>query len=384
MRLLYLTADPGIPVLGRKGASVHVRELVCALESAGTSVVVASPRVAPEGENLPSSVDRVEIEPVLPKAHRTPEALDAAIERQAAEIVDVATACRCDAVYERYSLFGKGGVEAARLLGLPHALEVNAPLREEARRFRSLPHGDRAAEIEAAVFAGTDRIYPVSNELAELLVREGVSRAKIEVLPNGIDPTRFAARGHRDGEPFTVGFAGSLKPWHGIGVLVEAFRLALAQEPSLRLEVVGAGPDETLVESLDLPAASFLFHGTLPHQRTLELMSTWDAGVAPYLPMPHFYFSPIKVLEYMAAGICPVASSLGQIQTLLGEERGVLVSPGDAPALARALVELARNRPHAEALGARARAYAHSFLTWSSNAELVLRGLRAAQQKLVA
>jgi glycosyltransferase involved in cell wall biosynthesis len=384
MRLLYLSADPGVPVLGRKGASVHVREMACALEAGGASVVIASPRVAPEGETLQGSVKRIGIDPVLPKEHRTLEELDAAIERQSAEIVELATGSGFNAVYERFSLFSRGGVDAARLLGAPHALEVNAPLREEARRFRSLPHEDRAAEIEVAVFAATDRIYAVSSELAELLVRQGVPRSKIDVLPNGVDRTKFTHRERPDGERFTVGFAGNLKPWQGIGVLVEAFQLALVREPSLRLEIVGAGPEEVLLESLDVPADSFRFHGSLPHRRTLELMATWDAGVAPYLPVPDFYFSSLKVLEYMASGICPVASDLGQIRTLLGGDRGVLVPPGDVPALAQALVGLARNRRHAEALGARARTYAHRFRTWSSNADRVLRGLRAARQELVA
>src|SRR5712691_11731567 len=134
MRLLYLSADRGVPVLGRKGGSVHLRGMVYALEAAGVSVVVLSPRIAAEGELLPDTIELREIEPVLPKSHRTRAALDAAIERQAAEIVAAASACEIDAVYERYSLFSTGGVEAARVLDIPHALEVNAPLRAEARR----------------------------------------------------------------------------------------------------------------------------------------------------------------------------------------------------------------------------------------------------------
>ena len=43
MKILYLCADLGIPVLGRKGASVHVRSLVAALGRAGHSVAVATP-----------------------------------------------------------------------------------------------------------------------------------------------------------------------------------------------------------------------------------------------------------------------------------------------------------------------------------------------------
>ena len=61
MRLLYLSADPGIPVLGHKGASVHVRALVCALAAKGVSMVVASPRTAPEGERLDAPAELVAI-----------------------------------------------------------------------------------------------------------------------------------------------------------------------------------------------------------------------------------------------------------------------------------------------------------------------------------
>jgi len=52
MRLLYVSADPGVPILGHKGASVHVRELVTALVAKGASVVIASPRIDEEGDTL--------------------------------------------------------------------------------------------------------------------------------------------------------------------------------------------------------------------------------------------------------------------------------------------------------------------------------------------
>ena len=49
MRIAYLCADFGIPILGHKGASVHVRELVTALTAEGHEVRVFSPN--PSGSN---------------------------------------------------------------------------------------------------------------------------------------------------------------------------------------------------------------------------------------------------------------------------------------------------------------------------------------------
>jgi glycosyltransferase involved in cell wall biosynthesis len=107
-------------------------------------------------------------------------------------------------------------------------------------------------------------------------------------------------------------------------------------------------------------------------------MTRWDVGLAPYLPLPDFYFSPLKVVEYMAAGACPVASDLGQIRPLLGAgDRGVLVEPGNGRALATAIVDLACDPARASALGERAARYVLASRTWSQNARRALRALES-------
>ena len=385
MRLLYLSADPGVPVLGHKGASVHVRALVCALAAKGVSVVLASPRTAPEGERLDAPVELVTIEPVLPKEHVGVASLRTAIERQAAEILGLARLRAVEAVYERYSLFSVGGVRAAAALGLPHVLEVNAPLREEALRFRELPHPRLAATLEREVFAGTDRILAVSETLAGLLQASGVERARIDVVANAIDPDLFHAPREIAQDVFTVGFAGSLKPWHGIDVLVEAFRRALAEVPELRLEIIGDGPARKTLDDARLPAGVMTCRGQLTHAETVRAMARWDVGAAPFHALRDFYFSPLKLVEYMAAGVCPVASDLPELRSLLADgQRGVLVEPGNAAALAHAFVELARNRERTAALGAQAREYALRSLSWSDNAGRALRALGREPVELVA
>jgi glycosyltransferase involved in cell wall biosynthesis len=101
--------------------------------------------------------------------------------------------------------------------------------------------------------------------------------------------------------------------------------------------------------------------------------------------MADFYFSPLKVVEYMGVGACPVASDLGQIRALLGGgTRGVLVEPGDAQALADAILGLAADPNRAAALGRRARAYALGSLQWQRAAEQALAVLEACRTKLTA
>lgn len=378
MRILYLNADPGVPVLGHKGASVHVRELTRALIRAGAEVVVAAPRVAPEGDVLEADAELTAIAPVLPKSLKESADVRAAMSAQAAEVLVLARKHAVDGIYERLSLFSDAGVRAAAHLGIPHVLEVNAPLREEAARFRTLPHQELAAEVEREVLSATARVLVVSPALADYAVAGGAARASVEVVPNGVagDVPIATATADGAGEQFTVGFAGSLKPWHGIEVLVAAAEEAATRAPTLRFEIVGDGPLAHLIDDSALPADRLRLLGALPHRATLERIATWDAGLAPYLPLDGFYFSPLKVLEYMAAGVCPVASALGELPELLGEgSRGVLVPAGDADVLAGSLVALAGNPARARALGAAARAHVVAHRGWDANATRILAAL---------
>lgn len=377
MRLLYLSADPGVPVLGHKGASVHLRELCAAFAEAGVAVHVASPRIGPEGDALSASAELHGIAPVLATGH-TPRTLRGAVQSQARAVTTLCSRLGIDAIYERFSLFSTAGVRAAAELGLPHVLEVNAPLRVEAARYRALPHPGLAVWFESEVMAATDRVLAVSEALAGALARDGVDAAKIELAPNGVAAHRFPAP-RRDRERFVVGFAGSLKPWHGVDTLVEA----ISRVPGAHLEVVGHGPEEHLLDRIPRERVTRL--GARQHSEVVRLMAGWDAGVAPYAPIDGFWFSPLKVLEYMAAGACAVASDLGDAARLLGDgERGVVVRPGDTGALAQALTDLAGDRDRARRMGERARRWVAVNRSWSVNAHRALAALDRSQIRAAA
>jgi glycosyltransferase involved in cell wall biosynthesis len=384
-RLLYLSPDPGVPVLGYKGASVHVRGMVSAFARAGVKVIVASPRVRAEGDVLEAAAELVEIDPVLPSAQTDSRTLRARITAQSAQIEEVARGWGVDAIYERYALFSEGGVRTASRFGLPHVLEVNAPLREEAKRFRSLPHPEAASEVEAGVLSATGRVIAVSDPLARWLVSAGVEPERITVTPNAIDPAHFPARLRSREGPLVVGFAGSLKPWHGIDVLVEAFLEARTKARELRLEIVGTGPGLAAVVAAASAVPSIVSHGSLSHRQTVAVMSRWDVGAAPYLPLDGFYFSPLKLVEYMAAGLCPVASDVGEIAGVLDDgSRGLLVPAGDPRALSGAFVDLACDRARAHEIGCRARDWALTERSWDTNAQQALGILADLEPACVA
>jgi glycosyltransferase involved in cell wall biosynthesis len=191
---------------------------------------------------------------------------------------------------------------------------------------------------------------------------------------NGVDLDLFTPYGERrqfaPDDAVVVGFAGSLKAWHGIQVLAEAFSKAAA-DSRLHLLVVGDGPLRNEVARL---AASFPGRVTSTGAIPLEQVPPWiramDIAVAPYPPLERFYFSPLKILDAMACGTAIVASDIGQVPELLRDgETGILVPPGDPVALAAALARLADDAPLRKRLGRAAFQEAREHHAWTARAE---------------
>ncbi len=290
---------------------------------------------------------------------------------------------RPDAVYERYSLFSFAGLRLARRLGVPHLLEVNAPLRLERARTKGLVLEPIAARIERFVFAQSDGVFAVSTALGRYVVSRGASEAKAFVLPNGVDTERFRP-GPVDmdvrrtlgihGGATVIGFAGSLKPWHGTDLLIEAFSSIARMRPNVRLLIVGEGPewDRLRAQALRLELSrSIVFTGRVDHGAMPAHLRAMDIAVAPYRDVPDFYFSPLKLYEYMAAGLGVIASEAGEIGALVRDgDNGLLCPIGRADVLASKLALLVDDVDLRRRLGLRARAHAEQH-TWAANARRI-------------
>ncbi|MGH8874312.1 MAG: glycosyltransferase family 4 protein, partial [Acidimicrobiia bacterium] len=195
--------------------------------------------------------------------------------------------------------------------------------------------------------------------------------------PNGVDPVRFTVGRPPPGPNFTVGFVGTLKPWHGIETLIEAVAILASADRSYRLLIVGDGPQRAKLEELAQErglADLTCFTGSVKPRRVPYHLSRMEAAVAPYPDLPGFYFSPLKLFEYLAAGLPVVASRVGQMAELISDGKtGLLCPPGDPPALAEA-VALLRRRPDLRArLGRAGRALVERSHTWDQVVDRVLR-----------
>jgi len=388
MRIAYVCVDPGVPVFGTKRCSVHVREAIRALSRRGGQVSLFTVR---PGGTPPTGFKAVPVHLLSPipsgdPATRERAALDAnaelhrALEREGP----------FDLVYERYSLWSFAGMAYARDAGIPGLLEVNAPLVEEQIRHRGLVDQASAQQVARRVFGDAAALIAVSQGVATYLSDYPETSGRVHVIPNGVRPEQFSPRVPPafSSEPgtFTVGFVGTLKPWHGLPVLIEAFRQLHTNAPAARLLIVGDGPERAsltaMVDDYGLSEA-VRFTGAVTHDAVPALLSAMDVAVAPYPNLPDFYFSPLKVLEYMAAGVPVVASRIGQLRDLIRQNvSGILCPPGDAATLAAALFSLWRHPFTRFQLAQAAHANVLRHHTWDAVANRLIQVAAGAHNAL--
>ncbi len=391
MNLLYICSDFGIPLGGTKGASIHVRSITRALCESGHDVSILSPRpslgldhpasllLAQSPRELTEPADRLRR---YMKDRELPHELAGEIrslqynEWVASRALDALRDNPPDVVVERLSLFGHAGLDLSSEFGCPLVIEVNALMSEEAATHRGLQMQPLAKQIEDRVLGRADAILAVSQSLRGAICERGVAPSKVHLVPNGADVEAFdpgvggtAIRGQYGLEDrFVIGFAGSLKSWHGVDLLIFAFRNVLAEDSEARLLIVGTGPTEqALKDQVQLLKLSHavVFTGAVDHSKMPACLCAMDVAVAPFRSAECFYFSPIKLFEYMASGCCVVASNLGQIEDVIGDgEHGLLCAPDNVESLTQKLL-LARNDPSLrKRLASAARARVERDFTW--------------------
>jgi glycosyltransferase involved in cell wall biosynthesis len=182
-------------------------------------------------------------------------------------------------------------------------------------------------------------------------------------------------------------FAGAFRNWHGAVHLATAVRELRARgRHDVGAVFIGDGPECSRVRETAAGLPGVIFTGAVPHASMPACLAACDVGVAPFDIGAHraltlgFYWSPLKIFEYMAAGLPVVAPAADRIPTLVGHEReGLLYPPAGAGALAAALERLT-DAPLRARLGAAARARAVRDYSWAAHCRALDAAFRQARR----
>jgi glycosyltransferase involved in cell wall biosynthesis len=223
----------------------------------------------------------------------------------------------------------------------------------------------RALDVE--VFRRADHtIFVGEAGEREARTRWAIPQDKVSTIPNGVDTELFAPlRGSDSGDPWpnvAAGYClyvGTLSPRKGVDLLLRAL-----VDVNIPCVVAGDGPSrqelERTARELGLSErVSFL--GSVAHSELPELYRKAAMFVLPSSADA----TPLALLEAMASGVPPVASSLhGILQVIRHRHNGLLVPPGDLEALGAAMAELAADASLREELGRNARATVVEKFDW--------------------
>ena len=205
---------------------------------------------------------------------------------------------------------------------------------------------------------GADAFVAVSREDQRRMIEiERVPPDVIRFLPNGIP--RQQRRGNNvraelgvAADALVVGAVGQLRPEKAFDVLVEVAGELVEQTPRLKVLIAGDGQErdtlEARVRALGLEDVVLLLG---PRDDVPDVLAAVDVAVLCSTREG----SPLSVMEYMAARRAIVATDVGGVSDLIEHDRhGVLVAPGDGPALTEAVRELLADPPRRARLGAAA------------------------------
>ena len=366
MKILYAAIDQTVP--GTVGGSVHVRGAAEGLAARGHEVHVLAARGRGAVPSSPG-VHWIWMRP--PFGARTLRwARTRAVVRLAREI-------RPDVIIERYYNFGGEGIAAGRAVNATTVLEVNAPVVDFAGSGKAML--DRALIVEPMrrwrehLCAAADLIVAPAVDI----LPPSTPRSKVVELEWGADTDRFRPDVQRRPDPGGVVavFAGAFRSWHGAVSLVRAIRALRAKgRRDITAVLIGDGPELPRTREEARGVEGITFRGAIPHDLVPAALAGADVGVAPFDVAAHrplslgFYWSPLKIFEYMATGLPVVAPATDRIPKLVGHEReGILYDPAAADGLASALERLSdvalRTR-----LGQAARERALREYSWAAHA----------------
>jgi GT2 family glycosyltransferase len=231
---------------------------------------------------------------------------------------------------------------------------------------------------ESRIYPRMDGIVSISRGLADKMKEVFGITAPLEVIPDGVSPGLFSTvPGER--KKNKIVYVGQLYPWKGAGTLIEA----LKELPGGELHLAGGSEERIreLKESAGRLGVSerAIFHGQVTPEQVRAHLAEAAVAVLPLTRelIAASFTSPLKLFEYMAAGVPIVASDVPSIREVLSDGVNAVLVPADDPlALAGGIQKILNDPAMGDRLAKRAAEDVFGY-TWEKRAEKLIRFLRS-------
>ncbi len=286
---------------------------------------------------------------------------------------------RVDFIYERYALNTFASVLFGNRHNIPVILEVNDAT--GIPRLRRHKAEFVARKIESWILNNCTAIITISSEFQRILGKVVRNREKISFVPNAVDPSIFNPSSYENeirrkycNGRVVVGFIGSFAFWHRVDLLIDTIPAIIQRVPNIHFLLVGEGSElDKCKEKVQVKQLNsyVTFTGRITPEKVPLYLKAMDIGV---IPDSNTYGSPVKLFEYMAMGVVPVAPGLPPILDVIDDgETGVLFAPGSKSGLEAALLSLCQDSMRREVIAAKARKQVLERHLWRHNANHVLK-----------
>lgn len=261
-----------------------------------------------------------------------------------------------------------------------HGVEVLESRHSWRKRIRAL-----LSPLKKRVFKKSRKVLCVSNFTANLLERDsGISREKLLVVNNGVNPDEFQKRAKSDKLINRHGLQGKkvcltitrLEDYKGVDQMMAA--MALMKRPDIVYLVGGVGPDKERLENLCKDYGlqdTVQFCGKIPGEELVDYYNTADCNIllSRYDSItPNFEGFGLVFLEAAACGIPSLAGDSGGIpDAVLNEKTGLLVNPESPQEIAKSLERILFDEHFYQDLVKNCLHQARVVMTWENMAKKV-------------
>jgi colanic acid biosynthesis glycosyl transferase WcaI len=283
------------------------------------------------------------------------------------------------------------GAALARMRGIPLVLEARDLWPDYLVDMGMLRQGSAAARalfaLERRLLHSAAHIVVVTESFRRRVISKGAAADRVDVLPNGVDVAKYRADAQRlpalahRADEFLVGYLGNFGEGQDLSTIVDAAAIVARRDPTVRIVLAGDGPARQRVaaKATEAGIANLSVLPSIPKEDTRAFYNSCDVCLVPLAPVPVFQETvPSKIFEIMACERPVLASLDGEGRRIVEKSgAGVVVAPGDASAIAEAMLLLKALPATARAdMGQRGRAFVSEHYDRGRVADRYLQLLR--------